>query len=303
MSKIFITALTALIPFALQAQQTLVLRDGTQLTGSMTGANQDSVTFRDRSGANRRYNVDQIDSLRFDGGYRRGAEDRNAAAFNAPPSNDPAYRSNSTYPGGPPPPTGSFSGNGQGTFAPGSDSAGRGYQTNGRLGNPMRLGAGTEIAVRTNENISSSDSNDSRLYAAQVSEDVLDDNGHVVIPRGSEAQLVIRRLANNNFALDLQSVLVNGNRFAVDTSGVAQEGTQREGVGGNRRTAEFVGGGALLGTLLGAIAGGGKGAAIGALAGGAAGAGTQVLTRGGQVKVPAETELRFRLDNPMRLRY
>src|SRR5207244_7207406 len=41
----------------------------------------------------------------------------------------------------------------------------------------------------------------------------------------------------------------------------AQKGT--EGLGKNKRTAEMVGGGAVLGTLIGAIAGGGKGAAIG----------------------------------------
>ena len=50
-----------------------------------------------------------------------------------------------------------------------------------------------------------------------------------------------------------------------------------------------VGGGAVLGTLIGAIAGGGKGTAIGAVARAGAGAGTQVLTRGKTVKVPAET--------------
>ena len=63
----------------------------------------------------------------------------------------------------------------------------------------------------------------------------------------------------------------------------------------------MVGGGALLGTLVGAIAGGGKGAAIGAASGAAAGAGAQVLTRGKAVKVPAESKLRFKLEEPLHL--
>ena len=63
----------------------------------------------------------------------------------------------------------------------------------------------------------------------------------------------------------------------------------------------MVGGGAALGTLIGAIAGHGKGAAIGAAAGAAAGAGTQILTRGKTVKVPAESTLRFKLDQPLQL--
>ena len=51
----------------------------------------------------------------------------------------------------------------------------------------------------------------------------------------------------------------------------------------------------------GGIAGGGKGAAIGAGVGAAGGAGVEVLTKGKQVKVPAETILNFRLDTDLRL--
>lgn len=80
------------------------------------------------------------------------------------------------------------------------------------------------------------------------------------------------------------------------------EQSSNSGIGKNRRTAKYVGGGAALGTLLGAIAGGGKGAAIGAVAGAAAGGTTQVLTKGKEVKIPAETTLRFRLDQPLTLK-
>jgi hypothetical protein len=47
------------------------------------------------------------------------------------------------------------------------------------------------------------------------------------------------------------------------------------------------------------MAGGGKGAAIGAAIGAAGGAGTQVLTRGKQINVPAESVLTFKLDQPI----
>ena len=85
----------------------------------------------------------------------------------------------------------------------------------------------------------------------------------------------------------------------MSTEDVTQ--SSKAGIGKNRRTAEMVGGGAVLGTLLGAIAGGGKGAAIGAAAGAAVGGTAQVLTKGKQVKVPAETILRFQLDRPIHL--
>lgn len=127
-----------------------------------------------------------------------------------------------------------------------------------------------------------------------------------MIPRGSQANLVVRRaieggtLTSGNLALDLDSVQVSGRKYAVSTEDLEKGGSQ--GIGANRRTGEMVGGGAVLGTLLGAIAGGGKGAAIGAVAGAAAGGGVQVLTKGKEIRVPAETVLNFRLDQPLPLR-
>ena len=161
------------------------------------------------------------------------------------------------------------------------------------------LPAGSEIAVRTNESIDSRAGSGDRTYHAQVERDVTDGGGHLIIPRGADAQLVVRPIGGNRIALDLQSVTVAGRRFDVNSEEIAAGG--RQGVGLNGRTGEFVGGGAVLGTLLGAIAGGGKGAAIGALAGSAAGIGAQVLTRGDRVSVPAETVLSFRLDQAVSL--
>jgi phage tail tape-measure protein len=64
---------------------------------------------------------------------------------------------------------------------------------------------------------------------------------------------------------------------------------------------ETVDRGAALGTIIGAIAGGAKGAAIGVLVGAAGGAGAEVLNKGKDVRVPAETLLKFRLDKPVSL--
>ena len=99
--------------------------------------------------------------------------------------------------------------------------------------------------------------------------------------------------------LDVRSIVVDGRRYFVSTTDLTLESDT--GIGTNRRTAEATGGGALLGTIIGAIAGGGKGAAIGAVVGAAGGASAQVLTRGRDVRVPAETVLRFRLDRAVYL--
>jgi len=61
------------------------------------------------------------------------------------------------------------------------------------------------------------------------------------------------------------------------------------------------GGTALLGTIIGAAAGGGKGAAIGLGAGAAAGAGAEIVTKGQRVHIASETRLTFVLENAVRL--
>ncbi|HKO13054.1 MAG TPA: hypothetical protein VJV22_13855 [Acidobacteriaceae bacterium] len=161
--------------------------------------------------------------------------------------------------------------------------------------------SGTEITVRTDEAIHADAQNTDaeRTYTGKVSEDVRDADGRVLIPRGSPAELAAVR-DNDGLSLGLRSVRVNGERYSVDSQDVAA-GSQKEGVGKNKRTGKYVGGGAVGGAIIGALAGGGKGAAIGALAGGAAGAGAQTLTRGKKLSVPAETNLRFRLEQSLRL--
>lgn len=172
--------------------------------------------------------------------------------------------------------------------------------------NDMTLPSGTEISVRTNEAIDSTSSSANTRYTAEVVNDVKGAGGEVLIPRGSPAELVVKNMSkggtvgSSEVVLDLNSVTVNGRHYLVSTEDVNRSGNQ--GIGKNKRTAEMVGGGAVLGTLLGAVAGGGKGAAIGAVAGAAAGGTAQVLTRGKEVKVPAETVLNFKLDQPLRMR-
>jgi len=165
-----------------------------------------------------------------------------------------------------------------------------------------RIDAGTQITVRTNETISAKE-DDGRVYTGTVAEDVMDRSRNIVIPRGSDVQMVVKNTSNNEVALDLQSIMVNGQRYTVDTSDQVVTGDRKEGVGANSRTGKYVGGGALLGAVIGAVTGGGKGAAIGAAAGAAAGAGAQVLTRGSNVSVPSESLVTFRLDQPLRTGY
>lgn len=165
--------------------------------------------------------------------------------------------------------------------------------------------AGTQIQIRTNENINADQNTNGRTYSAEIANDVMGQNGQVLIPKGSPATLVVSKVGSGNLgtsnqvALGLESVNINGRTYNLQSNDVNQSGNR--GIGANKRTAEMTGGGALLGTLIGAVAGGGKGAAIGAVLGGAGGAAAQVLTKGNEVKVPAETVLTFKLDQPLSL--
>jgi hypothetical protein len=161
-----------------------------------------------------------------------------------------------------------------------------------------RLPAGTNIEIRTNQDIDLKDASDGRIYDGIVARDVFDPNGNLAMRQGSHAELIVRNIGPEERALDLESIDLNGRRLVVEAEARVPE---RQGLGENKRTGKFVGGGALLGTIVGAIAGGGKGAAIGAAAGAAAGAGSQVATRGRAVWVPAESIVTFRLNRPLRI--
>ena len=168
-----------------------------------------------------------------------------------------------------------------------------------------RLAAGTDISVRNEETIDSAKAREGQVYAAEVTRDVKDAGGDVVIPRGSNAQIVIRSASKggrirgaSDLVLDLQAVSVDGQQYQLSTADLEQKGA--DGVGANKRTATFTGGGAAVGAIIGAIAGGGQGAAIGAASGAGAGAAAQVLTKG-SIKVPVETVLTFALDKPLRV--
>src|SRR3954462_5047884 len=166
--------------------------------------------------------------------------------------------------------------------------------------NYQTVSSGTEIKVRTDSAIPAKPAHGA-AYSGTISQDVTGSGGSVVIPRGSRATLVAAASDNGkDTVLDLRSVTVNGRRFNLVTSATSQS-TTPGGLGANQRTAKYVGGGAAVGAVLGAIFGGGKGAAIGALAGGAAGAGGQVYM-GRKKAIPAETEMSFKLAQELMLR-
>ena len=104
-------------------------------------------------------------------------------------------------------------------------------------------------------------------------------------------ELTVRRTGDNEFIIDLESITVNGRRYAIDANSTVV-GTERrprsEPRHQQRKPVESSAAARIIGSIIGAVAGGVKGAAIGAGVGAAAGAGAQIATHGGTIDVPSK---------------
>ena len=146
-----------------------------------------------------------------------------------------------------------------------------------------------------------------RTHAAEISRDVVNGSGRVLIPKGSPARIAIiqtkdsGKISGAEVQFALRTITVNGKNYDVSTASMKRGA----GLWANRQTAETVGTGAVLGTMIGAAAGHGKGAALGAALGAAAGAlagaAIEVFAREKELEIPSETLLSFKLDQSLRL--
>jgi len=128
---------------------------------------------------------------------------------------------------------------------------------------------GTEVSVRADQPLEVSKWDKGRIYPGHVARDVYARNGTVAIPRDSYAELIVRQVGPNQLALDLESVTVNGTRYAMDTTGPQF----------NANRGAYDNGSGLVGNIIGAITG--------------------VETRGDRIHVPAGSVIRFQLQEPM----
>ena len=159
------------------------------------------------------------------------------------------------------------------------------------------LPAGTTIAVRLNESLSSERGMAGDTFQASLSEPLVVD-GLVIAERGARArgrilgtQRASRVSGSSSLELEITTFeTADGQKIEISTAPWTRRGDASYGA-----DAAKIGGGAVLGAIIGAVAGGGKGAAIGAGAGGVLGAGAATVSRGKPVNVPSETVIRFRL--------
>jgi hypothetical protein len=234
---------------AIASADTLIMRDGTRVEGTIVSIVLRTITFRHADGVARRYFTSQVERVEF---------------FSADRANPLA-------------------------------ASGR------RLEAP----AGTELTIGTTEMIDSRSSGPDQVFSAIVERDATDLSGRVIVPRRASAQLIIRQVSTDGatggpeMALDIQSITIEGRRYLVSATDLPVD--SGAGVGTykskGKGKAEPIAAGAALGTVVGAIARGGKAAAP------APGmpVGTELRTHGHDVKVPAETAITLRLEKSVTL--
>lgn len=127
------------------------------------------------------------------------------------------------------------------------------------------LQPGTVVPVRTQESIDVQRT-DNRVFNGIVDQDVRGDNGRIAIPRGAHAELIVRVARDNDLVLDLESVVVNGQRYGVKTDPNRVESRPDTSV---------------VGSILGAINGG--------------------EVRGRTVRIPNGSVVTFRLEQPLEM--
>ncbi len=252
------TAALSFLFVAIAAADTLELRDGRVLQGRYLGGTQAVLRF-EINGNVEAYSVNDVVALTF---TRSGAGAAAAPAYAPAPA--PIAQAQPVAAGG-----------------------------------TVTIPAGQSILVRMIDGVDSSKNHVGDIFHASLETD-LTVNGMLVARKGTD---VYGRLAeakeaghiagSSELQLELTRMVIDGRDYPVVSSDYTLQGKGR-----GKNTAEKVGGGAALGAIIGAIAGGGKGAAIGAGVGAGAGGAVQVLTRGQQVKVPSETLLEFRLQQP-----
>ncbi|MDT5156390.1 MAG: hypothetical protein QOC99_3798 [Acidobacteriota bacterium] len=161
------------------------------------------------------------------------------------------------------------------------------------------------IRVRLETELSSQSARVGDRFSTTVTEPVYGESGIEVVPVGSKvwgrvtSVLRAQRRKPGSISVSFYQIempnrvrqTINGSLSSLQADNVNSdnEGTVA-GRKNDKRNAIFIGGGAVAGGLIGAIAGGGKGAAIGAILGGALGTGARVYEKEQEADVKSGTE-------------
>lgn len=201
-----------------------------------------------------------------------------------------------------PPPSTSSSSTSTSTSSPEPSLASSGAasrQTSERRARGM-VPVGTELDVRLQTALNSGTAKVEDRFEATTLVDLQEDSG-VLIPAGSTVRGVVtdvkaagRVERKGSLSLSFDQVTVNGRSYPIRGSV-----TETVESGGYKQDAGKIGTGAVVGGILGAILGGGKGALAGVLIGGG---GVVAATEGQDADLKPGTVLRMRFDSELNVK-
>jgi hypothetical protein len=156
---------------------------------------------------------------------------------------------------------------------------------------------GTEISVRLIDAISTETNEAGDTFLASLSQPLTTD-GVTLFPQDTFVKGKVVSVEEPgrvhgvaSISLELTELQTGkGKAVPIKTETFAEQAKAEK-----KKDAAIIGGGAGIGTAIGAIAGGKKGAAIGAVVGGAGSTGYVLSTKGKQIKYPSETLMTFKL--------
>jgi len=160
--------------------------------------------------------------------------------------------------------------------------------------------ANSSLIIRMIDGVDSQVNRAGEIFHASLDAPLMVDD-QVVAPKGADVYVRLsaaksagHMTGKSELHMELVQLEFQGRSYPLTSSTYSAAGSSR-----GKNTAAKVGGGAAVGAIIGAIAGGGAGAAIGAGVGAGGGAVWNGVTRGQQIKIPAETMLEFQLEQPV----
>ncbi len=166
----------------------------------------------------------------------------------------------------------------------------------------LTIPAGTTLTVSLIDPLATDTNSAGDRFLASLSESIVVD-GSTLLPKGTKVRGRVIGVEDSGRVKGMASIrlaltdIMQGNKaipITTDTFAATAESS-------TTRDAEIIAGGAGVGAVIGAIAGGKKGAGIGAISGGGAGTGIVLATKGKEIRYSPETRLSFTLANSVQM--
>ena len=161
----------------------------------------------------------------------------------------------------------------------------------------VTIPAGTDVYIRMIDSIDTEQAHPNETFRASLDKPIVVD-GQTIIPARSdvfvkvvEVQSAGKLSGTSELKVELDRLVIGKQSYPVLSNTFTETGPSE-----GKKAARNVGIGAAVGGIIGGILGGKKGAIIGAGAGGGGGA---VITKPDQIRINSETQLLFKLENPV----